>query len=112
MVVSSQGEYKEDLGLEGEEKVGAERKSPRWQLWFSGPVSRSSSRTEGDMRDGGMAEVKQGARMEVQLEGVLDRGDLYAAQVFTDNIGRRLMWGEITLVHPSDVADFVWWGLG
>lgn len=31
--------------------------------------------------------------MDIQLEGVLDWGDLYAAQTFLDDSGRRLMWG-------------------
>ena len=94
-VLSAEGYFREKLPEEEVDPAVVEKgaepeKNPRWQLWFAGPLSSPARSREGATK----AHRRGTAEMDIKLEGVLDWGDLYAAQTFLDNSGRRLMWGE------------------
>lgn len=95
VILGSEGKYTHSLSdvLPGEEDEG---KSPMWQLWYAGTLRNKKRDPTATTVVGAVAsqEGDDGVKLDIELEGVLDWGCLYATQTFLCNDGRRLMWGE------------------
>jgi sucrose-6-phosphate hydrolase SacC (GH32 family) len=95
IILGSEGKYTHSLTnvLPGEEEEG---KSPMWQLWYAGTLLNNQRDPTATAVVGAVAsqEGDDGVKLDVELEGVLDWGCLYATQTFLCTDGRRFMWGE------------------
>jgi hypothetical protein len=95
IILGSEGKYTHSLSdaLPGEADEG---KPPMWQLWYAGTLRNKKRDATATGAAGALAsqEGDDGAELDIELEGVLDWGCLYATQTSMCNDGRRFMWGK------------------